>query len=57
MSVTTFLLSLFSLTLITLVPIVKADCQSFGVDFVNGGNYFINDGSTDYFSFSSIFEG
>ncbi|KAF2642708.1 hypothetical protein P280DRAFT_272282 [Massarina eburnea CBS 473.64] len=36
---------------------VLADCQSFGVDFQNGGNYFQNSLSNANFTFVSQFEG
>lgn len=35
----------------------SAECQSYGVDYVDGGSYFINTESPDYFSFVSEFEG
>ena len=36
----------------------QAACQSFGVDYVDGGGpYFVNTGSPDFFSFTNIFEG
>ena len=34
-----------------------ADCESYGVDFQNGGTYFQNSLSTDPFTFVSEFEG
>jgi len=36
---------------------VQADCESYGIDFQNGGSYFQNISSTDPFTFVSIFEG
>lgn len=43
--------------LIYFVPHVLGGCQSYGVDLVNGGTYFINTNSTDDFSWISYFEG
>lgn len=36
---------------------VSAECQSYGVDYVDGESYFINTESPDYFSFVTEFEG
>jgi hypothetical protein len=36
---------------------VFADCQSYGVDYLDGETYFINTESPDYFSFVTEFEG
>lgn len=36
---------------------VSAACQSYGIDFVDGGNYFIDVTSLDQFSFLTQFEG
>ena len=47
----------FFLLAITFVVGVFADCQSYGVDFVDGGSYFQNISSTDDFTFISYFEG
>jgi hypothetical protein len=33
------------------------ECQSYGVDYVNGGSYFSNTALSDYFNFTSFFEG
>ncbi|RDW88004.1 hypothetical protein BP6252_00036 [Coleophoma cylindrospora] len=51
-----FTLSAF-LALVHLISYAKADCSSFGIDFQNGGSYFIN--SNDNTSFTSVtqFEG
>jgi hypothetical protein len=43
--------------LIILYKHVYATCQSYGVDFVDGGSYFININSPDYFSFVTEFDG
>ena len=37
--------------------VVSAQCQSFGVDIVNGGTYYINPASTASFSFTTGFTG
>ena len=39
------------------VPQVLAQCQSYGIDIVNGGAYFINTNSNDSFSSVSQFSG
>lgn len=41
----------------SLAPSIIADCQSFGVDFQDGGSYFQNSLSKDNFTFVSQFEG
>lgn len=43
------------LTLLTLR--VSAACTSYGVDYSNGGSYYIDGSSNDYFSFASVFQG
>jgi hypothetical protein len=46
------------LVLTALLRFVLGDCQSWGWDFVDGGqNYFINTLDTAPFSFGTIFEG
>ncbi|OAA66634.1 hypothetical protein SPI_01210 [Niveomyces insectorum RCEF 264] len=34
-----------------------ADCSSYGVDYSNGGAYYIDGTSNQYFSFITIFQG
>ncbi|KAH8878629.1 hypothetical protein GQ53DRAFT_86082 [Thozetella sp. PMI_491] len=36
---------------------VRADCASYGVDYSNGGSYYIDGSSNQYFSFITIFQG
>jgi len=36
---------------------VLADCSSYGVDYANGGAYYIDGGSNQYFSFITVFQG
>jgi hypothetical protein len=36
---------------------VRADCTSYGVDYSNGGSYFIDASSNQYFTFITIFQG
>lgn len=36
---------------------VLGQCQAYGVDFANGGSYYIDGGSNQYFSFISVFQG
>lgn len=36
---------------------VMADCVSYGIDYANGGQYYIDAGSNQYFSFVSVFQG
>ncbi|KAF2084454.1 hypothetical protein K490DRAFT_558, partial [Saccharata proteae CBS 121410] len=40
-----------------LAPTVAATCYSYGIDFQNGGSYFINAESTDNFTAVTQFEG
>ena len=42
---------------VSFIPHALGDCQSFGVDYTNGGKYFTNTHSTDFFNFTSFFEG
>jgi len=39
------------------VKVQAQTCESYGVDFQDGGSYFQNISSTDPFTFVSIFEG
>lgn len=47
--------------LATLLPLIKADdnaiCYSYGVDYIDEGQYFINKGLTEKFSSVSYFQG
>ncbi len=36
---------------------VRADCASYGVDSSNGGAYYIDGSSNQYFSFITVFQG
>ena len=47
----------FLFLIVALVAEVFAQCQSYGVDFVDGGSYFQNISSSDDFTFISYFEG
>ncbi len=35
----------------------RADCVSYGVDYSNGGAYYIDGTSNQYFSFVTVFQG
>ena len=35
----------------------RADCTSYGVDYSNGGSYYIDSTSNQYFSFITVFQG
>ena len=34
-----------------------ADCISYGVDYANGGSYYIDASSNQYFTFQTVFQG
>jgi len=34
-----------------------ADCISYGVDYANGGSYYIDSSSNQYFTFQTVFQG
>ncbi len=36
---------------------VLGDCVSYGVDYANGGAYYIDGSSNQYFSFITVFQG
>lgn len=36
---------------------IAQSCTSYGVDYSNGGSYYIDSSSNDYFSFVSEFQG
>ena len=40
-----------------LLTSVRADCASYGVDYSNGGSYYIDGSSNQYFSFITVFQG
>ncbi|PKS05756.1 hypothetical protein jhhlp_007585 [Lomentospora prolificans] len=45
-------------TLFALLAVrVMADCVSYGIDYANGGQYYIDASSIQYFSFVSVFQG
>ncbi|KJR84532.1 uncharacterized protein SPSK_09258 [Sporothrix schenckii 1099-18] len=44
-------------TLLSLTTGALADCSSYGVDYANGGAYYIDGSSNQYFSFITIFQG
>lgn len=46
-----------TLALLSLVPNVLADCESFGIDFTSGGTFFQNSNSTDPFTAIQEFKG
>lgn len=56
MSPTSSLVKAFGLAAIG-ARTVFADCQSYGMDFQNGGSYFQNTLSNDNFTFVSQFDG
>lgn len=43
--------------LLSLSLTVLADCSSYGVDYANGGAYYIDGSSNTYFSFITVFQG
>jgi len=43
--------------LLSLTQVGAQTCESYGIDFQNGGSYFQNISSTAPFTFVSIFEG
>lgn len=48
------------LALAVLLARVSADvaaCSSYGVDYSNGGSYYIDGSSNQYFSFITVFQG
>ncbi|KAJ9141739.1 hypothetical protein NKR23_g7708 [Pleurostoma richardsiae] len=45
------------LGVIVLASGVTADCTSYGVDYSNGGSYYIDGSSNQYFSFITVFQG
>lgn len=47
---------LLALTLFSAKTIAQ-DCESYGIDFQNGGSYFQNISSSADFTFVSLFEG
>ena len=47
------LLVLFSI----LAARVLGQCTSYGIDYANGGQYYIDASSNDYFSFVTVFQG
>lgn len=48
--------SLFAVLAILAVKALAA-CVSYGVDYANGGSYYIDGSSNQYFSFETVFEG
>jgi hypothetical protein len=46
-----------ALALLSLVPNVLGDCESFGIDFTSGGTFFQNSNSSDPFTAIQEFEG
>jgi hypothetical protein len=57
MNYLSIILNICGLLLLGRITLVEAGCLSYGVDFVDGGSYFINTASLDYFNFTSYFEG
>jgi hypothetical protein len=45
------------LLLASWLPRAWADCTSYGVDYSNGGSYYIDGSSNQYFSFITVFQG
>jgi hypothetical protein len=45
------------LVLLTFCMRALADCSSYGVDYANGGAYYIDGSSNQYFSFITVFQG
>lgn len=50
-------LPLLSLALLNIIAFVEGTCESYGVDFTNGGSYFIDDTEAVDFTFLTQFEG
>ncbi|KAF4631994.1 hypothetical protein G7Y89_g6135 [Cudoniella acicularis] len=48
---------IFIYTLLSLVRYAAADCNSYGIDYVNGGTYFIDNTQTTNFTFLTDFSG
>jgi hypothetical protein len=45
-------------TLLALLSVkVLADCVSYGIDYANGGAYYIDGSSQQYFTFVTVFQG
>jgi hypothetical protein len=47
----------FWLGIAFLATLVHAECKCSGLDYTNGGSYFIDQSSKDVFTFTSLFEG
>jgi hypothetical protein len=46
------------IALLALVAVrVSAQCVSYGIDYANGGEYYIDASSNQYFSFVTVFQG
>jgi hypothetical protein len=50
-------LSIFLYALASLVNYATADCVSYGIDFIDGGSYFIDNTENTNFTFLSDFVG
>jgi hypothetical protein len=50
-------LSIFLYALVSLIEYATADCVSYGIDFVDGGSYFIDSTLNTNFTFMSDFVG
>lgn len=48
---------LLALGVALLATRAAADCQCAGLDYTNGGSYFLDQSSTQLFTFTSLFEG
>jgi hypothetical protein len=48
--------SLFALLALLSVKVL-ADCVSYGIDYANGGSYYIDASSSQYFTFITVFQG
>lgn len=48
--------SLFALLALLSVKVL-ADCVSYGIDYANGGAYYIDASSSQYFTFITVFQG
>lgn len=51
------MLLIYLVAFIALIHLVRSDCVSYGVDFQDGGSYFINSLSTANFTITSQFDG
>ena len=49
--------SLFALSALSVARVLAQSCTSYGIDYANGGQYYIDASSNQYFSFVTVFQG